>query len=384
MRIAKFLLVPALLTACSGVRPVAVSRPVPLPAAPAAPAAQAAPEHVFEVLSDVYTIDKKYRSMKGPASMTPIRIEPAVSELLWMTGYSASVVGEDGSEGPLIEFMCHSNLDLDPKVHGALMNGRRGINPRVFTVSQGQTEVTFPEGFGIPVLSDESFELTTQVLNLNSDQCDMKVRHRTRIRYVRDRELTLPMRPLYQEAIFGMKLLSGKDGRYSVDPDDAECKASCLPGQNADHTEYHDPYGRTFTGHWVVLPGREISRTPLDGMLVLSHPETVHAIAVHLHPFAVSLELWDATERRSVWKSLAQNPRDRIGLERVETYSSAVGFALLPKHHYELVSVYDNPTKEPQDSMAVMFLYIEDRQFRAEKFRSASAAPRPPAMAPGS
>jgi hypothetical protein len=325
----------------------------------------AALEKVREELSDFYTIDKKYRSMTGPQSTMPVAMEPGPPELLWITGYSADVVGDAGDPSGLDQFMCHSNLDLDSSEYIRRFHLDHDVNPRLFTLSQGQMEIEFPAGFGIPVWSDQKLSLTTQVLNLNYDECDMKVRHRTRIRYVRDRDLAFAMQPLYEDAVFGLKLLSGADGRFGMDPQHAgHGGASCLPGQNAATFQYHDDFGRTFTGHWVVHPGREVNRTPVDAMLGLKRDTTIHFIAVHLHPFAESLELVDATEGKTVWKSLAKNPQDRIGLDRVDTFESEEGIPILHDHHYELVSTYDNTSGQDQDSMAVMYLYLKDPDFR--------------------
>ncbi len=335
------------------------------PPAPERKARIAAHERIREELSDYYTIDKKYRSMTGPQSTTPVEIEDGPPELLWITGYTADVVGDAGDPAGLDQFMCHSNLDIDAGDYVRRLNLGHDVNPRLFTLSQGQMDIEFPAGFGIPVFSDQKLSLTTQVLNLNYDDCDLKVRHRTRIRFVRDREISFPMQPLFEDAVFGLKLLAGSDGRYGMDPQHADHGgASCLPGQNAAAFQYKDAFGRTFTGHWVVPPGREVNRTPVDAMLALKKDTTIHYIAVHLHPFAESLELVDATEGKPVWKSLARNPEDRIGLDRVDTYASEEGIPIFHDHHYELVSTYDNTSKRDQDSMAVMFLYLKDPDFR--------------------
>jgi len=328
-------------------------------------AAIAAHEQVREELSDYYTIDKKYRSMTGPQSTTPVSMEDGPAELLWITGYAADVVGDAGDPTGLDQFMCHSNLDLDAADYEKRLHLDHGVNPRLFTLSQGQMDIEFPPGYGIPVFSDQKLSLTTQVLNLNYDDCDLKVRHRTRIRFVRDRDLSFPMAPLYEDAVFGLKLLAGVDGRYGMDPQHAEHGgASCLPGQNAAAFQYQDNFGRTFTGHWIVHPGREVNRTPVDAMLNLKIDTTIHFIAVHLHPFAESLELIDTTAGTTVWKSTARNPQGRIGLDRVDTFASEDGIPIHHDHHYELVSTYDNTSGQDQDSMAVMFLYLKDPNFR--------------------
>ncbi len=364
--------------------PSVESAPAPVGADAAAAAPDAAStraqeiasrEKVREELSDYYTIDRKYRSMTGPQSTMPVAMEPGPPELLWITGYSADVVGDAGDPSGLDQFMCHSNLDLDSSEYIKRFHLQHDVNPRLFTLSQGQMDIEFPAGFGIPVWSDEKLSLTTQVLNLNYDDCDMKVRHRTRIRYVRDADLPFAMEPLYEDAVFGLKLLAGSDGRYGMDPRHAEHGgASCLPGQNAAAFQYHDDFGRTFTGHWIVHPGREVNRTPVDAMLALKRDTTVHFIAVHLHPFAESLELVDATEGKTVFKSFARNPSDRIGLDRVDTFESPEGIPIRHDHHYELVSTYDNTSGQDQDSMAVMYLYLRDPDFQRPAGAGALAA----------
>ena len=322
-------------------------------------------EQTREELSDFYNVDKIYKSMTGPQSTKPFHLEDGPPELLWITGYAADVVGDANDPTGLDQFMCHSNLDLDPARHLQKIGAKYSVNPRLFTLSQGQMDIEFPPGFGVPIVSDETLSLTTQVLNLNYADCGLKLRHRTRIRFVRDREMPVPMQPLYQAAVYGLKVLSGADGRYGIDPQshDGHDMASCLPGQNAASFEYKDAFNRVFTGHWVVPPGREVNRTAVDAMLNIPEDTTIHYIAVHLHPFAESLELYDKTAGATVWKSAAKNPEGRIGLENVEKFSSAPGIPLYHDHHYELVSTYNNTSKENQDSMAVMFLYVKDHRF---------------------
>jgi len=98
--------------------------------------------------------------------------------------------------------------------------------------------------------------------------------------------------------------------------------------------------------------------------LGLPYDTTIHYIAVHLHPFAESLELRDLTTRSTVFKSRTRGLGDKIGLSRVEHFASAEGIPVFQGHEYELVSVYDNTTGEDQDSMAVMFLYLAEKDFK--------------------
>jgi hypothetical protein len=260
------------------------------------------------------------------------------------------------------DFMCHSNLDIDPMAHRDVLEVEPGISGRLFTLSQGQLTIQFPKGYGIPMLSTEPLSLTTQVLNLNEEGKKFDVRHRVTVRYVRDADRPA-MKPLFQKSVYGLKLLDGKDPYFGASGSDDKHGAGCLEGKNASDHTYDDQYGRKFTGHWVVAPGREENRTTVTKLLQLPYDTTVHYIAVHLHPFAESLELIDLTEKRTVFKSRVRGLAGRIGIEHVDYYSSDEGLLVKAKHEYELVSVYDNTTKESQDSMAVMYMYFLDKKF---------------------
>lgn len=321
-------------------------------------------ERTKEVLSPVYRVDKKYKSMMGPQSTAEVHLgDPKKNELVWITGYDATMVGADGRSSMPQEFMCHSNLDLDPTKHAKAVDAQRGISGRLFTLSQGQFSIVFPKGFGIPMRSSEPLSLTTQVLNLNLDDPEnLEVRHRVTVRYAKEDEAKGRMKPLFQKSAYGLALLEGPDGHFGVDPGEGHGEG-CLMRDNASEHEYDDPQGRRFTGHWVVKPGREENRTNVTRLIGVPYDTTAHYIAVHLHPFAETLELVDKTAKKTVFKSRARNFSDKIGLEHVDFYSSEAGIPFYEDHEYELVSVYDNKTKEPQDSMAVMYIYMLDKEF---------------------
>jgi hypothetical protein len=87
-------------------------------------------------------------------------------------------------------------------------------------------------------------------------------------------------------------------------------------------------------------------------------------VAIHLHPFAESLELRDLTTKQSIYKAKTRQADHGIGLAHVDFFSSESGIPLYKDHEYEVVSVYENTSNEPQDSMAVMNLYLHDKRFR--------------------
>jgi hypothetical protein len=319
--------------------------------------------------------------MLGPQSTQTVYLlggKETEEELLWVTGFSAVMVGADGKTPTSQEFMCHSNLDMNMRLHKRLLGLEREAPDRVFTLSQGQQDVAFPPGFGMPVLSSEPFRLTTQVLNLNVEGETFQVRHKVTVSFVRDRDLAVRLKPLMQVVANGLVLIDGKDPYYDVaQPDPNTHGTGCLTGLSAVSADHlvADQQGRRFSGHWMVPPGRQVNHTNVTRFMDLPFDTRVHYIAVHLHPFAESLELRDLTTGTTIYKSLARGVPGKIGLSQVDAFSSAEGVPLYKDHEYELISVYDNTSAEEQDSMAVMYLYALDAEFVPPGASGAASTP---------
>ena len=65
--------------------------------------------------------------------------------------------------------MCHSNLILsDGKTYHERFPSRlRTVANRLFSLDQGSHSVGFPEGTGVPIMSDQAVMFNSQVLNHN-------------------------------------------------------------------------------------------------------------------------------------------------------------------------------------------------------------------------
>ena len=319
------------------------------------------------VQTQPFVIDRIYLSMKGPQRQAQISIgDPRSKDLLWILSYETEILDSTSGQHVSDEFMCHNNIDFPNVTQHRKWIGAEPVRTvdRMFTLSQGLMKVEFPEGFGIPMRSGEPVFLNSQVLNLNPIDEPIEVRYRTTVRYVLESERVHEIKPLYQFGMMGLKLLEGEKGYPGIsDPDPSVHGESCSAGEVVDGGRELDFDGQLFTNHWVVAPGREENHTLITSRLGLEQDVTVHYIAVHLHPFAESLELRDLTANKTVFKSLATNRMDRIGLEHVDSYSSSEGVELHKGHEYTLVSVYQNDSGSPQDAMASMFLYIADTAF---------------------
>lgn len=336
----------------------------------------------IEVLSKVHHIDRIYPSMTGPWSQVSLTLlENSKPELVWITGAEAEMLDAAGKSRMPEELMCHANLDLNSEDYREQMGTSKLLDGRLFTLSQGQLKTSFPPGTGIPVRSDMPLELVTQVLNLNIKNPNLDVRHHVTIHFVRDADVKGPMVPLYESGVSGQVSLEGESLAYDILDHGGGMQVSgmCIPGQKAmDWDEQEDRWGRRFTGHWVVPPGRQKNVTRCTSIMNVPCDTRLHAIAVHLHPFAESLELRDVTEQRTIFKSDAVNFRDRIGLESIASFASAEGVPFYMNHEYELISSYNNTSQQRVDSMAVMYLYLHDTEFdKSEALRRMTTEARP-------
>lgn len=345
------------------------------PAVADAEAAEAPPPTVHEkvIRSQTYHLDKKYMSMTGPYGFNKTNLlESEQPELLWIVGYESKMVDAETGEQASQEFMCHANLDIDPREYFDDFPTAPSMSGRLFTLSQGQYRIDFPSGYGIPISSDMELSLATQVLNLNHEDIDRDLAHEVTIRFLRDSEVgDRPMTAMYQAAVEGFKALG--DARYygmmNTDVhDEDEFGPGCSVGQAAIAGDAdNDTLGQQFTAHWVVEPGVEVNRTNVTRFLNLHFDTKAHYIAVHMHPFGKDLVLRDLTTKEVVYKAQVDNTTDRVGIQKVDFYSSTEGIPFYKGHEYELVSTYDNTSDQDADSMAVMYLYLVDPKFRKPK-----------------
>jgi hypothetical protein len=318
-------------------------------------------EDVLTLVSDTLRIDTTYHSMEGPYHQTRFTIGPdAGSDIVWVTAMSADVVTPDLTPLP-VEFFCHANLDYDADAHRRLFNTKRITTPRLFTLSQGNEVMRFPEGFGIPVRTDEPLFLTTQVLSNNGVDAPKDVRVRIRLSYVRSGER--PMKPLFLTAAMGAVSTDGHKGHYGMH-DDHEMGAS-TSGVSKTTNEFQDALGQKFSGHWVVPPGKHRVKSVVTKLMNLDSDAQVHYIGVHVHPFAKQITLRDMTTGKDVFSSEVTPLEGRIGISKVTDFSSPDGLRLYDDHHYELIADYENTTSKDVDAMAVLFLYVRDQQLRA-------------------
>ncbi len=310
-------------------------------------------------ITPTFVVDNIYKSMEGPKAMSSFQLNPNKSELVWLTSFETIALSTSEKDTLSNDYICHSNVDYYDGEHFSKWNLDDRIGeqyPRLTSMSNGVESYSFPEGFGFPVFTDENLFLASQSLNHNITNNVFKVKHKMNLGY---KPHSKTMKPLKSKTIFvtlpfdSNKMV--KEDQVDMDPN------ACLPVDTKNHI-YLDDAGNPMAGHWVIFPGKITYRSNVTKQLSLTDSTTFHHISVHLHPFAEELSLKDLTADNILFTSKVINHKDRIGLEKADSFSSTEGVMLYPDHEYQMILTVNNTSGKFQDMMASMFVFLYDKE----------------------
>ncbi len=327
-----------------------------------------------ELVSKPFQIDTLYRSMKGPIDEQVFFLADS-GEVVWLTGYSVEVI--DNNDQPIeMGFMCHNNLNLASERNFPWKPQNFDYQNRVFTLTQGVTNISLPQGYAIPIPGEQGLKVMFQALNHNYERIDTVVRHRITLEYFIDSEIDFELKPVYMQTLWLVKQYAGPIGKMGEQPEEnaprieSANEDSYHPAQqptcgvdmlanNANMNGvdmYFDNYGRKYTGHWKIPPGEEELSMDVTQMLNLDKNRSVVMAVAHVHPFCKSLSLIDEKEKM-VELSMTGATRG-IGLKNIEVLQPTTPIILSKDKTYELTSKYHNTSEDTLSAMSVMYLYL--------------------------
>jgi len=343
---------------------------------PAAPS-----QSVLTLTSASYRLDKLYRSMEGPSSVQsdipitdPTKLPVLSSKLqastVWITGLETEIVDATQQKPISQEFFCHSNLTFSehgatPDQYNARFGGKTHLDWRLFTLAPGRTSIELPKGFGIPVPADAALDYFTMSLNLNLRSDAVNIRMRTRLHTVAGDEGGAPTKALFRRAVY---ILQHESNSREMGP---KCTMKATEHVGAGCGEWAKvsmPNGSTIlmpvegmTNHWTVPPGHHIYQSEITPQLNLPFDTTIHYATIHVHPFARGMELRDLTTDKVVLKLNSRDWTDRIGVAQVDEFKSIDGVPISRGHRYQLTVDYDNTSGASTDAMAILYLYLLEK-----------------------
>ena len=325
----------------------------------------------YKMLSPTFLVDNIYKSMEGPKASNPVLLSQD-STLVWITGFKVSA--EDADTGKIMsnDFICHLNVDInDVKYYSYFgLENRIGKQyPRLTSLSHGMESFEFPKGYGIPMKGNDLLFVTTQTLNHNIKEASFKIKHRVSIDYQKE----ISLKPLMSKTAFIMLPYDQYDPYKSpIDPG----ADFCIPVETKNHS-YDDGKGNKLSGHWVVPIGKNTYRSGINHQLELKDSLRLQAAAIHVHPFATQIMLYNKTLQKPVFTSKITNHDKSIGLTEIENFTSTDGVWLYANQEYEIVLEVNNTSIENQDMMGSMFLFFYDSEMdeilKAKKLISSNA-----------
>jgi hypothetical protein len=310
----------------------------------------------YKMISPEFYIDGIYKSMEGPKSSNYVQLSQD-STLLWLTGFHVKALDSKSLNYISNDFICHTNVDFNDVKYYSSFNLEKRIGkqyPRMTSLSHGMENFSFPEGYGVPMKGNEFLYVTTQSLNHNLPDANFWIRHEVAINYSKARDL----KPLMSRTAFIMLPYNQSDPYKSpLDPGTDQC----IPVETKNHS-YDDGKGNKLSGHWVIPVGKHTYKSSVNNQLQLQDSLRLHAAAIHVHPFATKISLFDKTENKAIFISNITNHKDKVGLTGIDPFSSVDGIWLYKNHDYQIILEVNNTTQVIQDMMGSMFLFFYDKE----------------------
>jgi cyclophilin family peptidyl-prolyl cis-trans isomerase len=297
-------------------------------------------------------------------------------KLFWLKGLKLEVLDENGQVQPTAEFICHFNLDVDINQRNRIFTEGEWCNTsRVVTITQGQTELSFPDGFAVPVASDENWRFVFQAANRTTDE-HRRIRQRLTVYLLPDTALVEPITALNWYVPY-VNVVVDKNTQEITDEEKLECplcygtsRGVNAPNSTSDSVD-SDLFGRKITGHWVVPPGEHTWTSLVRDPGFSEKPRLVHAVWSHVHPCCTSISLVKISDkdRQALIVANSRSTTDHgLQIQNIDYISAKEGIAFPAGYRYEIDIKYKNTTGQSLDSMATMGIFYEDNDFARPKW----------------
>ncbi len=316
--------------------------------------------NTYKMISPDFYIDGIYTSMEGPKATNYVQLTTD-STIVWITSFEVKALDSKSKKNISNDFICHTNVDFNDVNYytGLGLNDRIGKQyPRMTSLSHGLEQFNLPNGYGIPMKGNDYLMVTTQSLNHNLPNMRQLVKHEVSISYSKEKT----MKPLMSRTVY-IQLPYDKNDPFKEPLDPASNQ--CIPVETKNHS-YTDANGTSLSGHWVIPKGKKTYSSSIDEQLHIKDSLRLHAAAVHVHPFATSITLYDKTDKKVIFRSNVINHTSSIGLTTIDALSSEEGIWLYANHDYDLTMDVNNTSHSEQDMMGSMFLFFYDRELDAK------------------
>lgn len=223
------------------------------------------------------------------------------AEPVWIVGYKTAIADSAGTE-PKENHLCHTFFG-DQRVMQTGDQEVRGLYSDHYT-----PEVALPDGFGVRIPANEPLHWMPMFNNRAGEA--VRVRMKVVLSVIRDKDVRVPLRPLY----------------------------STLRSVQTPHLYFVPPGGDRRQAEFSL---------PFNGR--------IHFMGTHIHPYGLSMELFNVTRQQAVWRGGRKT--DSAGqMVGFDSFSSREGYPVKAGETFRLTAAYENPTTAPIDAMAGLYV----------------------------
>lgn len=267
-------------------------------------------------------------------------------EPVWITGVEVEIVDEKGEE------LSHSLLDLltvgwtYPEEHAKRFYPGRQAAEVFFRLADPTSKIELPQGYGIPLWSNEPLALRVRWRNTDLYQKKSGASARVTLHFVRDRVLSEPLKAVVPGDLFLPSPLVGRQ-QYNF-TDDWEASPGPPRGTPLHSEVFQDGYKQSFTEEWTVQEEQpEVSFRVTNLRPFLPPGRTVFQTAFGYPP----------------WRSLTlEQGSQEIRLEQQEP-AAAVDMELSEEEEI-VVRVSQDTRAKSQSNVVRLLLYFVDPEFQ--------------------
>lgn len=295
-------------------------------------------------------------------------------ELLWLKGLKLEVLDENDQPLPTAEFICHANLDLEPKEQNeAFPEGERWLGERLLTLTQGQTSFMLPPGYAVPIASDAHWRFVMQAANRTTDK-HRRLKQRATFYFIKDSELVHPVVALHERSNF-VAVITDRDTDEATELDLLAYPHCDVPsvGVNAPNntvgSTYEDKERRKLTGHWVVPPGEHKYSSVMNAHdpELAAKARKMRACWVHVHPLCERVEVIACNGGKHAkplfTADITTKTEGGLEITSIAPRVPSAGITLPKSANYQLQAHYKNPLAAATDSMVSIGMFMEDKTF---------------------
>lgn len=303
-----------------------------------------------QAVTPAFPLDRVIQPAQGPSTSRELLVLKEYPETVYLTGASIAVLVDPGSRltpKERAQLVAGAALSwVNPGRHAQLMDQKEAPDPNLFLLGQDLPEIHLPEGYGIPMRSNEPLQLTAQWMNRNPYLQPSNVRLQLTLFFTRGQAL----RPVRVRALYGWAQRQGQSGYYGLEAGRVqELGPPCLSSPAiAGAPEVRDLLGQVFQTRWLAPPGLTTNPVLVDSQL---RPGEALVMA--------SASSWPGLERMSLRR--VSPPTDLVELAPGKMVYQPLAPLQLGEGHYQLSLQHRNGRPVAEVVGGTMVLYVESR-----------------------